>query len=177
MSRHRPAGRMAKGDNFPSGKMLIGEEPRALKDDVERTFQVAVVNFLQWKIAVQEINRISLRDGSFPNAARRVVARIRQRQDLEALCGEHAGQSGSAVRRQIHDLFAARSAMKKNETSARISLFLRRKDRPMHVPVVAVALIARRRVSSRESSLGIRRLNRQPLIPCELQQEFTRTKP
>src|SRR5690348_632172 len=141
MRRHRPAGGMTENDDLLSGQMLIGEQACALQDDVEGTFQVAVRDFLLWQIAVLEVNRIALGNGLLPDAAQGVMARIGERQDLESLRCHNPRQAGSAVWRQVHDLFAARAAMKENKRSAWVYFLLRSINRPVHIPVVAVAVV------------------------------------
>ena len=67
---------MAEGDDLTAGEILIGEKPGALKNDVERAFQIAVANLFFRQIAIEKVNGIALRDGLFPHPAGWVVARI-----------------------------------------------------------------------------------------------------
>ena len=85
---------------------------------------------------------MTLGDGLFPNTADGVMPWISKRQHFESLGCQHARQAGSAVGRQIHDLFAAGAAVKKDESPPRVGFFFRRVKSAVHVPVIAVALIA-----------------------------------
>ena len=46
MSGHGAAGGMAEGKDFAAGKMLVGQQARALKYGVESALEIAVENFL-----------------------------------------------------------------------------------------------------------------------------------
>ena len=102
------------------------------------------------------------------------MARIGERQNFESLCREHARQSRPAVGRQIHDLFAAGAAVKENKGPTRIGFFFRRIERAVHVPVIAVAPITRPSIGSGYLSRAVRRFDREPFIPGQLQQQVVR---
>ena len=74
------------------------------------------------------------------------MAGIGESQNFEALGSQNARETGSAVRRQVHNLFTAGSAVKTNEGATGINFFLRGKERAVHVPVVAVSVVADRDV-------------------------------
>src|SRR4029079_2274144 len=97
MRRHRPAGGMTENDDLASGQMPIGEQACALQDDVECTLQSAIRDFLLWQVAVFQINRIAFGNGLLPDAAQGVMARIRERQDLESLRCHNTRKAMSAV--------------------------------------------------------------------------------
>jgi hypothetical protein len=46
MGRHRSAGGVAEADDFSSSEVIVGQQSRALKNDVEGTFQIAVEDFV-----------------------------------------------------------------------------------------------------------------------------------
>src|SRR5262245_20725613 len=143
MRSHRSAGGMTESQDLPAAEVLIGQQSRPLENGVERALQVAIFDFFGRQFAVQEIDRRPLRDGLFPNASGRIVTRIGKSQSFEALGSENSGSTWTAVWGQVHDLFAARSAVKTNEGKAGNNFFLGSIERAMHVPIIAVSVVAR----------------------------------
>src|SRR5689334_22305331 len=169
MRRHRPAGGMTEGDDLLSGQKRIGEQARTLQNDVEGTFQIAIRDFVLRQIAVLEVNRIALWYGLLPDAAQGVMTRIGECQDLKSLRRHNTREARSAVGRQIHNLFAARAAVKEYKRPAWVGLLFRRVNRAVHVPVVAVAMITGPSVGGCQTGAVVRRIDRKPFIPGELQ--------
>src|SRR5215510_14487157 len=169
MRRHRSAGGMSESQDLPAAEVLIGQQSRPLDNGVERALQVAIFDFFGRQFAVQEINWSALRDGLLPNASGRIVTRIGKSQSFEALGSENSGQTRSAVWGQVHDLFAARSAVKTNEGKTGINFFLGSIERTMHIPIIAVSVVARRDLFQLKVYVLKRCFHRQPLIPCKFQ--------
>src|SRR4029077_15995119 len=108
-----------------------------------RALQVSIFDLFDREFAVQKIKRHALRNRLLPNASGRIVARIGESESFEALGSQDLCQTGSTVRREVHDFFAARSAMETNEGPMGINFFLWGIERAMHVPIVAVSVVAR----------------------------------
>src|SRR5215207_5413871 len=164
---HGTAGGMAEADDFTSGQVLVRQSPGPLEYDVKGAFQVAVSNFFLIQLPIQEIDRHAFGNGNFPHASRRVMAWIGEREDFESLGSGNPRQTRPPVRRQVHDLFTARSAVKKHQSSARIGFLRRRVQRAVHVPVVPITLIANGDIGAVKVSVRVGWRNGQPFIPGE----------
>ena len=158
---------MAPSDEFATAQMLCDELARALKDCVERAFQVAIESFLQRKLAIQKIKRLALCDGRAPYTPWRIVPGICDRQHREALRRKRARLPWPTVGRQIEHILGIRAAMEKDERAIRVDLALGAIQRAMNVPRIAVAGEARRHLALGEPDFLECGTNAHPPVPVE----------
>jgi hypothetical protein len=158
--------------DFAAGEMLVGELPGTLKNHVESALQITIENFFFWQFAVHQVGRHPLGNWLFPNAARGVMAGVCESQHFKALGCQHTRETGSSIRRKIHNFFAAGAAVKKNKSAPCIGFFVRRENGAMHIPIVAVAVVTSDGLGGGELALRVRLWEREPVVPREFDQQF-----
>src|SRR5262249_27937297 len=107
----------------------------------------------------------TLLDRFGPGAARRIMAGVGHGENFETLRGQAPRDAGPAVGRLVHDALRAGAAVRDGDRDGRIDFFLGRVEPAVNVPIVAVAVESRGHLFHVESDLGIRRLDREPLLP------------